>query len=456
MKKLVYLFLFMPLFVMSQDEQNDETTNGELSGEEAYQEYEPFDDYDQWFLEFGIGGNKAARTHTGAQPEFLNPSSGITDVINTSLISGLNANLGLRYMFNDKFGLRLKAGYNDINADEDASTRDFNSTYIQSSLETVFNLGSILDFQNWTNSFNLQFYTGVGAGLLLPDDQYIDDEDYVFTAVAGITPMFRLSDQVSLKFDFMTAVNFGQDYNWDGISGVTTRALDGLMFNASVGLNIALGKNQKNIDWYHVYNNEETELALLREEVDALKQKLTDSDQDGVLDFLDREPGTTNGVEVNTKGIAIDRNQNGIPDELENTLDSSYVSKSEFREGKSKAEASDVVRSLINKGYINVYFGFDSVVPEVSSIQDINSIVLFLKQNPDENIELTGYTDPVGNKAYNERLSNKRAKYINDILVSAGVDQSRIEFKGSGVNPNFENNSEYSRRLSRKVMIKLK
>ena len=179
-------------------------------------------------------------------------------------------------MFNDKFGLRLKGGYNDINADEDSSTQDYNSTYIQSSLETVFNLGSILDFQNWTNNFNLQFYTGVGAGLLMPDDQFIDDQDLVFSAVAGVTPMFRISDQVSLKFDFMTAINFGQDYNWDGISSVTTRAVDGLMFNASVVLNIALGKKQRNIDWYHVYNNEETEFALLREEVDALKQKLTD------------------------------------------------------------------------------------------------------------------------------------------------------------------------------------
>lgn len=456
MKKLLYLFLFMPLFMMSQNEQNDETANGDSSDEQEYQGYEPFDDYDQWFLEFGIGGNKAARTHTGAQPELLNPSSGVTDIINTSLISGLHANLAIRYMFNDKFGLRLKGGYNSINADEENSTQDYNSTYIQSSLETVFNLGSILDFQNWTNNFNLQFYTGLGAGLLMPDDQFIDDQDYVFSAVAGITPMFRISDQVSLKFDVMTIVNFGQDYNWDGISSVTTRAVDGLMFNVSAGLNISLGKKKRNIDWYHVYNNDVSELALLREEVDALKQKLTDSDQDGVLDFLDREPGTTNGVEVNTKGIAIDRNQNGIPDELESTLKTNYVSKSEFNDSQSKQDASDVVRTLINKGYINVYFAFDKVVPEASSIQDINSIVLFLKQNPDERIELTGYTDPVGNKAYNERLSKNRAKYINDILVSAGVDQSRIEFKGSGVNPNFENNSEYSRKLSRKVMIKLK
>ena len=450
MKKFLYLFLFIPFFVWAQDEQNDDSNNKEL-----YQNYESFDDYDQWFLEFGVGGNKAARTHTGAQPELLNSSSGITDVINTSTISGIHANLAVRYMFNDKFGLRLKGGYNDINADLDNSTRDFNSTYIQSSLETVFNLGSILDFQNWTNSFNLQFYTGLGAGLLLPDDQFVDAEDYVFSAVAGLSPMFRLSDQVSLKFDVMTIVNFDQTYNWDGISGVTTRAVDGLMFNVSAGLNIALGKKKKNIDWYHVYNNDLTELALLRQELDAVKEKLVDSDQDGVLDFLDREPGTTNGVEVNTKGIAIDRNQNGIPDELESTLQTNFVTKTELKESQEQM-ADDVVRTLITEGYINVYFGFDSVVPDASSIQDLNSVVLYLKKNPNEKIELIGYTDSVGNKAYNDKLSERRAKYINDILVSAGVDQVRIEFKGSGINPNFESDSEYARKLSRKVMIKLK
>ena len=442
MKKLILLAFFSTFLARAQEEK------------EIYVK-QPFDDYDQWYVEFGVGGNKAARTHTGAQQEFLNASTGITDVINTSLISGIHADLAIRYMFNDKFGLRFKGGYNDINADTEASTQDFNSTYFQSSLETVFNLGSILDFQNWTNGFNLQFYTGLGAGLLLPDDNFRDDEDLVFSAVAGFTPMFRISNSVSLKFDVMAIANFGQDYNWDGISGVTTRAVDGIMFNTSVGLNIALGKNKRNIDWYHVYNNDLTELALLRQELDELKEKMIDSDQDGVLNFLDREPNTINGVEVNTKGIAVDRNQNGIPDELENFIQTTFVTKTELEESK-KEFANEVFRELLTEGYINVYFGFDSVIPEGASINDINSVVLFLKQKPNEKIELIGYTDAVGNKAYNEKLSERRAKYINDILVSEGIDQSRIEFKGSGVNPEIQSNTDYSRSLARKVMIKLK
>ena len=442
MKKLILLAFFSTFLARAQEEK------------EIYVK-QPFDDYDQWYVEFGVGGNKAARTHTGAQQEFLNASTGITDVINTSLISGIHADLAIRYMFNDKFGLRFKGGYNDINADTEASTQDFNSTYFQSSLETVFNLGSILDFQNWTNGFNLQFYTGLGAGLLLPDDNFRDDEDLVFSAVAGFTPMFRISNSVSLKFDVMAIANFGQDYNWDGISTTTTRAVDGIMFNTSVGLNIALGKNKRNIDWYHVYNNDLTELALLRQELDELKEKMIDSDQDGVLNFLDREPNTINGVEVNTKGIAVDRNQNGIPDELENFIQTTFVTKTELEESK-KEFANEVFRELLTEGYINVYFGFDSVIPEGASINDINSVVLFLKQKPNEKIELIGYTDAVGNKAYNEKLSERRAKYINDILVSEGIDQSRIEFKGSGVNPEIQSNTDYSRSLARKVMIKIK
>ena len=440
MKKLVLLVFFSTFFAFAQDE--------EIVTKES------FDDYNQWFIEFGIGGNKAARTHTGAQEQFFSASP-TSDFINTKFFSGIHADLAVRYMFNDKFGLRFKGGFNDISEDEDKSTQSFNSTYFQSSLETVFNLGSVLDFQNWTQKFNLQFYTGIGAGLLLPDDDFVDDEDLVFSAVAGITPMYKISDRVSLTLDIMGIVNFDQQYNWDGISNATTRAVDGLMLNYSLGLNIALGKSKRNIDWYHVYNNDVTELALLRQEVNAIKEKLVDSDQDGVLDFLDREPKTVNGVEVNTKGIAVDRNMNGIPDELESYVNNNLVTKTELEESK-KEFANEVFRELLTNGFINVYFGFDSVIPEGASINDINSVVLFLKQKPNERIELVGYTDAIGNKAYNEKLSLRRAEYVKDIITSAGIDESRIDFKGSGVNPNIESNTDYSRSLARKVMIKLK
>jgi len=436
MKNLTLLLIFISTLAFSQEE-NDKKTNHD------------FDNYNQWFIEFGVGANKAGRTLTNISE----PALGISEFANTSTISGLHADLALRYMFNDKFGLRLKGGFNDITEDEDDSTIDFNSTYIQSSLEAVLNMGSILDFQNWTQRFNLQFYGGFGVGLLTTD--FDDSDDYTASAVLGFSPMYKISDKVTLKMDFMGIANATQQLNWDGFTQTNnTNAVDGLMLNASIGLNISLGKAEKSIDWYHLDNSEESELVSLREEIDELKDNLSDTDRDGVPDYLDQEPNTVNGVAVNTKGIAVDQNENGIPDELESELDKSYATKSELK--KSQSSAQNAFKSLVEDGYVNVYFGFDKVYPEAASINDINSVINFLKQNPNENIQLVGYTDSVGDEAYNKQLSEKRSKYIKDILISAGIAESRIESIGSGVNPNIESDSDYSRRLARKVKIRLK
>ncbi|MGX1024908.1 OmpA family protein [Psychroflexus sp. MBR-150] len=437
MKNLILLLSVLLSTIAFSQEKNDSDKKSQ------------FDDYNQWFIEFGVGGNKAGRTLTNIS----NPSLNIFETANTKTFSGLHADLAVRYMFNDKFGLRLKGGYNDISENEDESTFEFNSTYIQSSLEGVLNLGSVLDFQNWTQRFNLQIYGGFGVGVLTTD--FSDGEDYTATAVIGFTPMYKISDKVSLKMDFMGLANATQQFNWDGFSHTTTGSVDGLMLNSSIGLNINLGKSQKNIDWYHLEHSENAETQSLKEEINDLKNKLSDTDRDGVPDYLDNEPNTVNGVAVNTKGIAIDQNQNGVPDELEKELNKTYATKSDLNKSKTSG-GSGTFKSLVEQGYVNVYFGFDKVYPEAASINDVNSVITFLKQNPNETIQLIGYTDSIGNKEYNKILSEKRSKYIKDILVSAGISESRIESIGSGVNPNIDSNTTYSRKLARKVMIKLK
>jgi OOP family OmpA-OmpF porin len=53
---------------------------------------------------------------------------------------------------------------------------------------------------------------------------------------------------------------------------------------------------------------------------------LIDTDQDGVADYLDLEKNTVSGVMVDSKGRAIDLNNNNVP-ELENYLMANYVNK---------------------------------------------------------------------------------------------------------------------------------
>src|SRR5690606_37212600 len=128
-----------------------------------------------------------------------------------------------------------------------------------------------------------------------------------------------------------------------------------------------LGGAEKHADWYSE-NNELKEMVLgLEERVAKLETDLIDSDQDGVPDYLDREPNTMSGVAVDTKGIAVDKNRNGIPDEIESSLDKRFVNEEDYVKGGDGS-----VEELLNKGYVNVYFQFNSDKPETYSLEAIN------------------------------------------------------------------------------------
>lgn len=47
-------------------------------------------------------------------------------------------------------------------------------------------------------------------------------------------------------------------------------------------------------------------------------------------------------------------------------------------------------------------------------------------------IRLSGYADPIGAAAYNQRLSEKRADALREYFVEQGIDAARIEVSGNG------------------------
>ena len=80
----------------------------------------------------------------------------------------------------------------------------------------------------------------------------------------------------------------------------------------------------------------------------------------------------------------------------------------------------------------------------------------YLKNNPDKSIEITGYADELGSTDYNNKLSADRAQTVKTILTKAGISPSRMTIVGNGVDSSVDKNSEYARRLVRKVVFKIK
>jgi outer membrane protein OmpA-like peptidoglycan-associated protein len=86
--------------------------------------------------------------------------------------------------------------------------------------------------------------------------------------------------------------------------------------------------------------------------------------------------------------------------------------------------------------------------------RNLDQLVQFLTEHEDRRVEIDGYTDSVGADSFNLDLSQRRADTVKSVLVSRGIDSSRIVSRGYGKEFEVASNSEASgRQLNRRVEI---
>ena len=64
--------------------------------------------------------------------------------------------------------------------------------------------------------------------------------------------------------------------------------------------------------------------------------------------------------------------------------------------------------------------------------KNLNKLAFYLKENPETQIEIIGYSDTQGPEIYNLKLSEKRAHSVNQYLLKKGVKQEQITYRGDG------------------------
>jgi OOP family OmpA-OmpF porin len=77
-------------------------------------------------------------------------------------------------------------------------------------------------------------------------------------------------------------------------------------------------------------------------------------------------------------------------------------------------------------------FDFDKATIKPSGRDELDGAVKTLRDNPSVHVVVEGHTDSIGSDAYNQRLSERRAKAVRDYLVRQGIDPSRITVRGYG------------------------
>ncbi len=99
-------------------------------------------------------------------------------------------------------------------------------------------------------------------------------------------------------------------------------------------------------------------------------------------------------------------------------------------------------------------FAFDSSKLKHAADKKLDEVVDFAAHHPESNLVVTGYTDSTGSKAYNMKLSERRAEAVKAYLVSKGVAADRITTKGEGeANPVASNKTNEGRAQNRRVEI---
>ena len=84
----------------------------------------------------------------------------------------------------------------------------------------------------------------------------------------------------------------------------------------------------------------------------------------------------------------------------------------------------------------SVHFEFDSDVLDTNEYAtELNTIVSTLKEFSDVEVEIIGYTDHKGDKAYNDDLSVRRAESVKSYLINQGISASRLTTTGEGKDP---------------------
>jgi len=343
---------------------------------------------------------------------------------NEDIENGLSLGVRAGYNFTKYFGVEGFAHYVPTEV-EGGINNGKNMNFLGYGIEGIFHLlpdSPIVPF----------LAAGIGGvHYSFSTEDTTEDRSNKLAADYGAGVKFFLTDNVALRADLRHVIPFDGTHN-------------NLLY--TVGLTFAFGGAKKAAE-------------PVAAPAPAPAPVVVDSDKDGVPDDRDKCPGTPAGVAVDQDGCPLDSDKDGVPDYLDKCPGTPAGVKVD-KDGcpppvvqEVKKEAAKPVILEKGKVTLNVQFDTDKAVIKKGFYSDIDDLAEVMKQHPDLNVAIDGYTDSVGAAAYNKRLSQQRADAVVKYMVdNHGIDASRLKANGFGEeNPVASNDTREGRAQNRRV-----
>ena len=348
---------------------------------------------------------------------FVQPQVGVGYHVGEAKLGDLlspAAQLSVGRQFSPVFGLRLGASGWQARNWQAHPVAEYKWNYVQANLDATVSLSNLIWGFNPNCKWNVYALAGVGLNIAFKNDDANNlaamNESAGIPALANggfeklwdgtkLFPAGRLG--AGIEYALSERVALGLEYNanvlpdkWNSKKGKDDN-MDWQQ-NLLVGVKIALGKTRKHI--------------TIKEPAPVVEQPKP---------VVEKKPTAAVAEKKPTAAVAEKKPEPVVAEK-----------KPEPVVAEKKPEP--VVEKVPEMPEVKVYFAASSSKLTPAEAEKLQPVVDYLKKYGKRNVVISGYASTDGKKAYNQRLSERRAKAVERWLIDNGIDAARIKTEGKG------------------------
>lgn len=294
--------------------------------------------------------------------------------------------------FNPIVGARVQLIGGRLNASDNEGRK---SNWLMPHADAVLNLSNWIGGYREDRVYYAKLFAGGGVSIVNVNN----DASSGFAATAGLINTFRVCDFLDINLELKGILNAGRDMP-RAIAPLAGKY--GQIYSATLGLTYRFNKR----GWDRAYTQEEVDTylaAIAALEIGLVETQRTERQLTERL--AEQEAATEQARQANA------------------TL------RTELKSEEQKPVPATPVA---------IFFNINSARLSDRAKATMQLLCNAIAEAPkDQTFTIIGHADPkTGSPAYNQTLSEKRAKAVYDYLISKGVDKSRLEWKGVGATDN--------------------